>query len=125
MRFARCPRCWRLDLSRWSLEDYHVSFFSSLLLNLGANPYRCEYCRVNFVSFRKRKERYKPQRRKEQRKHGHQQEPAGEPSSGESSAQQRELAGPFRPRRERILTSGVAQAAAPGAPGQKNKNGSK
>jgi hypothetical protein len=64
MRFARCPRCWREDLSRWSRNDYHASFLTDLLLRLGANPYRCEYCRVNFTSFRKRKERYVPKRRK-------------------------------------------------------------
>lgn len=70
MRFARCPRCWRMDLSRWNKNDYRVSFFTSLALSLGGNPYRCEYCRVNFVSFRKRKERYDPRRRKQKRKHG-------------------------------------------------------
>ena len=69
VRFARCPRCWRQDLSRWSTEDYHVPFFRGLMLNLGANPYRCEYCRTNFISFRKRKERYNPQKRKAQRRH--------------------------------------------------------
>ena len=80
-----------MDLSRWNKEDYRVSFFRSLLLNLGANPYRCEYCRVNFVSFRKRKERYNPQRKRAQRKHDHsadapQQELAGRPDTGESGS---------------------------------------
>jgi hypothetical protein len=54
-----------MDLSRWSKNDYHITFFASLMLRLGANPYRCAYCRVNFVSFRKRKERYVPRRRKQ------------------------------------------------------------
>jgi hypothetical protein len=91
IRFARCPRCWRLDLSRWNRDDYHVSFFKGLLLNLGGNPYRCEYCRVNFVSFRKRKERYNPQRRREQRKRDRsagspQHELAGQPGPGENGS---------------------------------------
>lgn len=61
-RYARCPRCWRMDLSRWSLEDYRPSAFSRLLLRLGANRWRCEYCRHNFVSFRPRKLEYRPRR---------------------------------------------------------------
>ncbi len=79
-----------MDLSRWSRNDYRVSFFRGLLLRLGASPYRCEYCRVNFISFRRRKERYNPQKRKAQRYHSH--EPGGEhrelasrPGPGESS----------------------------------------
>jgi hypothetical protein len=79
-----------MDLSRWNKNDYRVSFFTSLALSLGGNPYRCEYCRVNFVSFRKRKERYDPQRRKQKRKHGEsaggarQPGPPGQPSPGAS-----------------------------------------
>ncbi len=67
MRYARCPRCWRMDLARWNKNDYHVSFLKGIMLALGGNPYRCEYCRVNFVSFRKRKERYVPHARKKRR----------------------------------------------------------
>jgi hypothetical protein len=67
MKYARCPRCWRMDLSRWSTKDYYTKFLTRLLLRLGANPYRCEYCRVNFISFRKRKERYDPHHRKHRR----------------------------------------------------------
>jgi hypothetical protein len=90
MRYARCPRCWRMDLSRWSRNDYRVSFFTGLMLSLGANPYRCEYCRTNFVSFRRRKEKYDPQKRKAKRRHAHQpeaeqQEVASPPSPGENS----------------------------------------
>lgn len=89
--FARCPRCWRMDLSRWSRNEYRVSFFGGLLLSLGANPYRCAYCRVNFISFRKRKERYNPQRRRAQRKHAHnagapQEELADRPGPGETGS---------------------------------------
>jgi hypothetical protein len=57
-----------MDLSRWSRNDYRVPFFRGLLLSLGASPYRCEYCRVNFVSFRRRKEKYDPQKRKAKRR---------------------------------------------------------
>lgn len=66
VRYARCPRCWRQDLGRWSPEDYRTPLVRRMLLTLGANPLRCEYCRVNFVSFRKRKERYRARRRKGQ-----------------------------------------------------------
>lgn len=58
-RFARCPRCWRMDLGRWSPDDYRTGPGTRLLLALGAHPYRCAYCRTNFVSFRHRKEHYR------------------------------------------------------------------
>lgn len=60
--FARCPNCWRLDLGRWSTQDYRPTLWQSLWLRLGANPWRCEYCRTNFVSFRPRKQRYRYRR---------------------------------------------------------------
>jgi len=79
-----------MDLSRWSRNDYRVTFFRGLLLSLGANPYRCEYCRTNFVSFRRRKEKYDPQKRKAKRRHTHkpeaeQHEVTSPPSPSESS----------------------------------------
>jgi hypothetical protein len=79
-----------MDLSRWSRNDYRISFFTGLALSLGANPYRCEYCRVNFVSFRRRKEKYDPLKRKAKRRSAHKpaaehHEMAGQPGSGESS----------------------------------------
>jgi len=58
IRYARCPNCWRMDLSRWSAQDYQVGMVRRLLLWLGANPWRCEYCRCNFVSFRPRKMKF-------------------------------------------------------------------
>ncbi len=57
-RFASCPKCLRRDLGRWSTEDYSVSSATRLSLAFGAHPYRCEYCRHNFVSFRRRKQRF-------------------------------------------------------------------
>jgi hypothetical protein len=57
--YARCPRCYRLDLSRWERSHYRVSWFSRTLLKLGARPHRCEACRCNFVGFRPAKLKYK------------------------------------------------------------------
>jgi len=54
LRYARCPNCWRMDLNTWSLEEHRASIGQMLLLRMGARPYRCEYCRINFVSFRER-----------------------------------------------------------------------
>ena len=80
-----------MDLARWSREDYRISFFRSLMLGLGAKPYRCEYCRVNFVSFRRRKEKYDPQRRRAQRKRTQtavaaRQAPTDPPDTGKTGA---------------------------------------
>jgi len=58
LRFARCPKCLRTDLGIWSESHYRVSAARSLLLWLGASPFRCEYCRHNFISFRLRKHRF-------------------------------------------------------------------
>jgi DNA-directed RNA polymerase subunit RPC12/RpoP len=56
MRYAHCPRCDRMDLNQWTGKNYFPPFFTGLLVSFGANRWRCEYCRVNFASFRKRKE---------------------------------------------------------------------
>ncbi len=79
-----------MDLSRWSRSDYRVSFFKGLALHLGANPYRCEYCRCNFVSFRRRKEKYDPLRRRAHRNLAHKpngphRELAGQSGPGEGT----------------------------------------
>ncbi|MBM3748679.1 MAG: hypothetical protein FJW34_23125 [Acidobacteria bacterium] len=47
-----------MDLNTWSPEDHHANAGQVLLMQLGATPYRCEYCRVNFVSFRQRREKF-------------------------------------------------------------------
>lgn len=49
-------------MSRWSTEDYHAGVWTKLLLALGGSPYRCEYCRINFVSFRRLKQKYRRRR---------------------------------------------------------------
>ncbi len=58
IRYARCPSCWRMDLALWNEKDCHVRSLQRLALRLGAKPFRCEYCRINFVSFRARLERF-------------------------------------------------------------------
>ncbi len=56
LKYARCPRCLRMDLNLWSERDFAPTRSMSALVRLGGRRYRCEYCRVNFVSFRRRKE---------------------------------------------------------------------
>ena len=56
--YAQCPRCLRLDLSTWDLRHYHATLWMRLQMFLGANRWRCEVCRCNFVSFLGRKEKY-------------------------------------------------------------------
>jgi hypothetical protein len=56
-----------MDLGIWPESHYRLPTFRSILLQLGANPYRCEYCRYNFVSFRRRKERFSFHRWKKER----------------------------------------------------------
>ncbi len=62
--YARCPKCLNFRLTYWSTAHYHVPFGRGVLLFFGARPYRCEPCRHNFVSFRRRKHGYHRSRRK-------------------------------------------------------------
>jgi DNA-directed RNA polymerase subunit RPC12/RpoP len=57
-RFTRCPKCMRMDLNSWSEEHYPATRWMRWKKSLGAKYYRCEYCRINFTSFRRRKERF-------------------------------------------------------------------
>jgi ssDNA-binding Zn-finger/Zn-ribbon topoisomerase 1 len=52
MFYARCPRCYRLELVRWEETYYHVPSFWKFLIAIGAKKVRCKACRHNFVSFR-------------------------------------------------------------------------
>jgi hypothetical protein len=61
--YARCPECWNMRLTTWSTHHYHVPLGRGILLFFGANPYRCESCRHNFVSFLPRKYRFRRSRR--------------------------------------------------------------
>lgn len=55
---AKCPRCYRMDLTIWQPKRYRAHGWDRIKLNLGAHAWRCEPCRCNFVSFRSRKEKY-------------------------------------------------------------------
>ncbi len=57
-RYARCPRCYRTELSTWSEQYYHPPWKITTLLRIGATPYRCDVCRCNFASFLACKERF-------------------------------------------------------------------
>jgi hypothetical protein len=57
-KYARCPRCYRQELTTWSEQYYHPPRWTVMLLRLGATPYRCAACRCNFASFRPCKERF-------------------------------------------------------------------
>jgi hypothetical protein len=57
-KFARCPRCYRQELTTWSEQYYRPSRFTVMLLRMGATPYRCAACRCNFASFKPCKEKF-------------------------------------------------------------------
>jgi hypothetical protein len=54
--YAHCPRCDRLDLNDWSPKSNTPSAWTAFKIVMGARRWRCEYCRLNFASFRGRKE---------------------------------------------------------------------
>jgi hypothetical protein len=60
MGFARCPRCLREDLADWEEKYYYPPRWQQALLNIGAKAHRCAVCRVNFVSFRRRRIEFVP-----------------------------------------------------------------
>jgi hypothetical protein len=45
-----------MDLSIWSVNSFDPPFWGKVKLALGAHRWRCEYCRLSFVSIRRRKE---------------------------------------------------------------------
>jgi hypothetical protein len=57
-KYARCPRCYRQELTTWSAVYYHPPASVSLKIQLGAKPYRCAACRCNFASFRARRGKF-------------------------------------------------------------------
>ena len=57
--YAKCPRCYRLDLSTWTTHYYHAPARWHFYMKLGARRRRCEYCRHNFLSWRPAKLKYK------------------------------------------------------------------
>jgi endogenous inhibitor of DNA gyrase (YacG/DUF329 family) len=56
--FAKCPRCHRMDLTKWSTSRYRPDSTTNLKLTFGAKPVRCEYCRCNFASWKAVKEKF-------------------------------------------------------------------
>lgn len=56
--YARCPKCFRMELSTWSEQYYNPKLTTRMKLRMGATPYRCEFCRCNFASFRPCRERF-------------------------------------------------------------------
>jgi hypothetical protein len=56
-----------MDLNVWTDQQYWPSAFMKLLIALGAHPWRCEYCRHNFVDFRPRLEKFSFNRWRERR----------------------------------------------------------
>ena len=56
LRYAHCPKCRRMDLNGWTGKTYTPPFFMGLKVKFGGKKWRCEYCRLNFSSFRPRKE---------------------------------------------------------------------
>ena len=57
-KFARCPKCYRQQLTTWSEQYYNPPTWIVVKLRLGATRYRCAACRCNFASFKKRKEKF-------------------------------------------------------------------
>lgn len=46
-----------MDLNGWTGKTYtDPPFWVAFKVSFGARKWRCEYCRLNFASFRKRKE---------------------------------------------------------------------
>jgi hypothetical protein len=56
LMYASCPKCGRMDLNKWTGHTYVAPFWVEFRTKMGANRWRCEYCRINFASFRPRKE---------------------------------------------------------------------
>jgi DNA-directed RNA polymerase subunit RPC12/RpoP len=54
--YAKCPRCFRTDLSTWDLRHYSPRLGIRMKLKFGAQRFRCDRCRMNFASFRPRQE---------------------------------------------------------------------
>jgi hypothetical protein len=51
-RYARCPRCYRQELTKWKMQYHRPTRWTRFLLGIGATPRRCPACRCNFASFR-------------------------------------------------------------------------
>jgi len=47
-----------MDLNGWTGKTYVPPFPVAVKIAFGAKRYRCEYCRLNFAGFRRRKEAF-------------------------------------------------------------------
>ena len=61
--FAKCPRCHKMDLAKWSDHHYNAPFSYRLKIILAGQRRRCVYCRHNFVSWRPLKEHFDMKKR--------------------------------------------------------------
>jgi len=52
--YARCPACASMILRDWSEKYYLPPFYKRALTYIGWKQQRCEICRINFVSLRRR-----------------------------------------------------------------------
>ena len=75
--FAKCSRCHKMDLAKWSDHHYHAPFSLRIKLAFGARRRRCVYCRYNFASWRPLKEEFDAQKRIER---SHIRTPTAEPT---------------------------------------------
>jgi hypothetical protein len=57
-KYARCPRCYRQELTSFVTQRYHPTRWTRFLLRLGASPLRCPACRCNFATFRPQKGKF-------------------------------------------------------------------
>ncbi|SRR5581483_1851162 len=57
-RYARCPQCYRQELTKWKETRYNAPRWTRFLLRLGARAHRCEACRCNFADFRPPREAF-------------------------------------------------------------------
>jgi hypothetical protein len=51
-KYARCPRCYRQELTKWTMQYYNPPRWTRFLLRVGASPRRCPACRCNFATFK-------------------------------------------------------------------------
>ena len=54
-KYARCPRCYRQELTSWTMQHYNPPRWTRFLLHIGAKPRRCAACRCNFAAFKPRR----------------------------------------------------------------------
>jgi DNA-directed RNA polymerase subunit RPC12/RpoP len=51
LKYAKCPRCMSLKVTRCTSKSLHLSFTNELRLSAGARLYRCTLCHHPFASF--------------------------------------------------------------------------